>query len=93
MAQVHAIEQKTFSSPDENETPISRSSPLVNILTDLSQLQRKEYKFIIQPKKQFILRKNKRRKPSSAGTERAPSLGRCNIFVKVVLSPPTKHEK
>jgi len=55
MAQVHAIEPKTFSSPDENETPISRSSPLVNILTELSHLQRQEYRFIIQ-KKKLILR-------------------------------------
>jgi hypothetical protein len=48
MVQVHAIEPKTFSSPDENETQIFWPSPLVNILTELSQLQRQKYRFIIQ---------------------------------------------
>jgi len=57
MAQVHAIEPKTFSSDDENETLISRSLPLVNILTELSQLQRQEYRFIIQQKKKVYFKK------------------------------------
>ena len=93
MAHVHAIEPKTFSSPDENETPSSRSFPVASTLTELSHLQRQEYRFIIQQKKQFILRKKGMKEALFRWYRKGAYLGRCNIFVKVVLSPPNKHDK
>ena len=59
MAHVHAIEPKTFSSPDENETPSSRSFPVASTLTELSHLQRQEYRFIIQQKKTVYFKKKR----------------------------------
>lgn len=59
MAQIHAIEPKTFSFPDENETLISRSFPLVSIITELLQFQRQEYRFIKQQKKKNYFKKKR----------------------------------